>query len=117
MAAHSITVSKRSVRVGKVCAQKCGTSVRGGCAQFVTDPCNEGGQKPFMHDVDAVLGNVMTAAKIKDLKVKSDQRIKELYTNSPSPLHRRISGTWQGSILTVLGKGLGVGLQWLNAVR
>ena len=62
-----------------------------------------------MHDVDTVLGNVMTAAEIKDLKVKSDQRIKELYTNPPSPLHRRISGTWQGGMSMVLGKGLGVG--------
>ena len=57
-------------------------------------------------DVAVRDSNVMTAAEIKDLKVKSDQRIKELYTNPPSPLHRRISGTWQGSMSMVLGKGL-----------
>ena len=30
-------VSKRSMRVGKVCVQKCGTSVHSGCAWFVTE--------------------------------------------------------------------------------
>ena len=41
MAVHSITVSKRSMCVGKVRAQKCGMSVCGGCARFVTIKGND----------------------------------------------------------------------------